>query len=145
MKEKLGQVANSIWMSKMRYGIKLTTHKVRMTEEERKSKDIKATQLAQSKMLRLLDGSRIKDKRSVKDMLEKFNMLSINQTMAEIKLLEAWKANRDEDYPIRLGREGRREGEEPARNTRATNRGEMREGGRTIPAENSFIRDTRRM
>ena len=88
----------------MRYGIQLT-HKVRMMEEERKSKDMKATQLAQNKMLRLLDGSRIKDKRSVKDMLEKFNMLSINPTMAEIKLLEAWKANRDEDYPIRLGRE----------------------------------------
>ena len=68
-KEKLGQVTNSIWMSKMSYGIQLR-HKVRMTEEERKSKDIKATQLAQNKMLRLLDGSRIQNKIIVKDMLE---------------------------------------------------------------------------
>ena len=60
-----------------------------------------ATQVAQNKMLRLLDGSRIKDRRSVKDMLEKFNMLSINQTIAEIKVLEAWKANKDKNYPVR--------------------------------------------
>ena len=37
------------------------------------------------------------------------------------------------------------EGEEPARNTRATNRREMREGGRTTQMENSFARDTGRM
>ena len=143
-KEKLSQVANSIWMSKMRYGIQLT-HKVRLTEEDKHSKDIKATQVAQNKMLRLLDGSRIKDRRSVKDMLEKFNMLSINQTIAEIKVLEAWKANKDENYPIRLRRERRTEGDEPARNTRATNRREMREGGRTTQAENKFARDAGRM
>ena len=41
--------------------------------------------------------------------------------------------------------EEREKGEEPARNTRATNRREMREGGRTIQAENSFVRDTGRM
>ena len=72
-------------------------------------------------------------------------VLSINQTVAEIKLFEAWKANRDENYPIHLWREGRIEGEEPARNTRETNRREMREGGRTIQAENSFVRDTGRI
>ena len=76
-KNKLKHVANSLWMSKARYGLQLT-HKVRLTEVDRKSKDIKATQLAQNKMLRLLDGSRIKDRRSVKDMLEKFGVLSIN-------------------------------------------------------------------
>ena len=143
-KEKLHQVAHSLWMSKMRYGIQLT-HKVRLTEEDKHSKDIKATQVAQNKMLRLLDGSRLKDRRSVKDMLEKFDMLSINQTIAEIKITEAWKANRDEDYPIHLEKERRTEGEEPAKNTRATNRREMKEGGRTTQAENCFVRDTGRL
>lgn len=36
-------------------------------------------------------------------------------------------------------------GEEPARNTRASNREEFREGGRTNLAEKSFVRDTRKM
>ena len=45
----------------MRYGLQLT-NKVRLTEEDKYFKDIKATQLAQNKMLRLLDGSQVKDK-----------------------------------------------------------------------------------
>ena len=124
-------------MSKMKYGIQLT-HKVRMTEEDRKSNDIKATQVAQNKMLRLLVGCRFRYRKSVQDMLQKLYMLSINQTMAEIKLLEA---NRDEDYLVHLERERRTEGEEPARSTRATNRKAMREGGRTKQTENSFVRN----
>ena len=35
-------------------------------------------------------------------MLERFNLLSINQTSAQIKLLQAWKASRDLNYPINL-------------------------------------------
>ena len=61
-------------MSKVRYGLQLT-HKVRLTEEDLKTKDMKATQIAQNKLLRLLNGSRIKDKRTMKDMLEKFNLM----------------------------------------------------------------------
>ena len=88
-------------MSKLRYGLPLT-HKVRLSEEDRKRKDIKAAQLAQNKVLRLLDGSKIRDRRSIKDMLEKFDLILLNQTSAQIKLLKAWKGNRDEDYPINL-------------------------------------------
>ena len=141
-KDKLRHVASSLWMSKVRYGLQLT-HKVRLTEEDKKNKDLKATQIAQNKMLRLLDGCRIRDRRSVKDMLEKFDMLSINQTIAQIKIMEAWKANKDENYPIHMRGKERTEGEEPARNTRASRRGEeMPEGGKTKQAEESFVRDT---
>ena len=45
-------------------------------------------------------------------MLEKYDPLSINQTAAQIKLQEAQKANRDQDYPISLKRQGRPECEE---------------------------------
>ena len=132
-------------MSKARYGLQLT-NKVRLTEEDKKNKDLKATQIAQNKMLRLLDGCRIRDRRSVKDMLEKFDMLSINQTIAQIKIMEAWKANKDENYPVHMKRRERMEGEEPARNTRASRRGEeMPEGGKTKQAEESFVRDTGRL
>ena len=100
-KEKLKLIASSIWMSKVRYGLQLT-NKARMAEEDKKMKDMKAVQIAKNKLLRLLDGSRIKDRRSIKDMLDKFDMLLINQTSAQIKLTEAWKASRDADYPIEM-------------------------------------------
>ena len=61
------------------------THKVRLTEKNAKTKDRRATQIAQNKVLRLLDGSRMKDKGSVGDMLVKFDILSINQTAVQIK------------------------------------------------------------
>ena len=35
-------------------------------------------------------------------MLERFNLLSINQTSAQIKLIKAWKASRDLNYPINM-------------------------------------------
>ena len=93
-------------------------------------------------MLRLLDGSRVKDKRNIGDMLEKFGILSINQTMAQIKLTEAWKANKDNNYPIKLRwTKENAEGTEQ-QNTRQTNRQTLREGGKTTQAERSFARDT---
>ena len=35
-------------------------------------------------------------------MLEKFNLLSVNQLSAQIKLKEVWKSLNCEDYPIKL-------------------------------------------
>ena len=49
-------------MSKLRYGLQLT-HKVRLDEEEKKLRNIKAAQIAQNKVIRLLDRSKIKDRR----------------------------------------------------------------------------------
>ena len=61
---------------------------------------MKMTQLSQNKMLRVLDGSRIADKRSIKKMLDRFDMLSANQIAAQIKLTEMWKFNsNEEEYP----------------------------------------------
>ena len=96
--DKIRHIVKSLWVSKLRYGLQLTL-KVRLTEDDVKTKDMKATQLAQNKVLRLLDRSRIKDKRSVREMLVKFNMLSINRTT--IKLQEAWKASLDNKYPLK--------------------------------------------
>ena len=50
-----------------------------------------------------MDGTRISDKRSIKKMLDKFNMLSVNQIAAQIKLTEMWKFNtNEEEYPIAI-------------------------------------------
>ena len=53
-------------------------------------------------MLRVINNSRIKDKISVESMLKKFNLLSVNQLAAQIKLQEVWKSVNIEKYGITL-------------------------------------------
>ena len=64
-------------------------------------------------------------------------MLSINQTSAQIKLQEAWKASKDADYPIKLRTEER----DLSLQMRASTWREMMERGKTQQAEQSFVRD----
>ena len=60
-------------------------------------------------------------------MLEKFDILSINPTTTQIKLQEAWKAKRDENFKINFKRMRRTEYEKAAiRAMRATTKKEMR-------------------
>ena len=49
-------------------------------------------QKSQNKLLRLLNGTRIRDKISTATLLLKHNMLSVNQINAQIKLTKAWMA-----------------------------------------------------
>ncbi len=80
-----------MWTSKLRYGLQLCTE-VRLTEEQPKSQLVTMVQRAQNKMLRVLDGARIVDRKSTKSLLDEQNMLSVNQMAAQIKLTEMWKA-----------------------------------------------------
>ena len=63
---------------------------------------MKDLQISQNKMLRLLNNSRISDKISTATLLTKFNMLSVNQINAQIKLSEMWKAVNNEDHLFNL-------------------------------------------
>ena len=63
---------------------------------------MKDLQVSQNKMLRLLNNTRISDIISTSTLLTKFNMMSVNQINAQIKLSEMWKAVRDEDHPFNL-------------------------------------------
>ena len=85
----------------------------------------------------MLDNSKIKDKRSIKEMLEKFDLLSVNQTAAQIKLSEAWKASKDSSYPVKM----RDEHSKQDREVRPGTRREMMEGGRLKIIQDSFARD----
>ena len=53
-------------------------------------------------MLRALNNSKIRDRVSVNSMLNKFNLLSVNQLAAQIKLTEVWKSVNIKDYAITL-------------------------------------------
>ena len=55
-------------------------------------------------MLRFLNESKISDKISTKSILDKHNLLSVNQLNAQKKLGDMWKANNIENYPIKVKR-----------------------------------------
>ena len=86
-------------------------------------------------MLQLLNGSKLADKVSTKVLLNNLEMLSVNQTNAQIKLLEVWKSQNVNDYPIKF---------QVVTNdcfTRAVSNGDLVEPGRTYLVKSSFIRD----
>ena len=94
-------VVHSLWVSKLRYGLQLCT-KVRLTISDTTTANMKSLQLTQNRLLRMLNGSKIKDRVSTQSMLEKFGLLSVDRLAAKIKLVEIWKSLNREDYPICL-------------------------------------------
>ena len=76
--------------------------KIRWKDSDPTPKLMKDLQQSQNKMLRLLNGSRLSDKISTASLLVKFNMLSVNQINAQMKLSEMWKAVNDSDHPFEL-------------------------------------------
>ena len=80
------KLVDGLFMSKIRYGLQLYG-KVRMSEEDPTNGELKAIQVVQNNLLRMLNRSKIKDKVSIDFMLKKFNMMSVNQLNAQIKLL----------------------------------------------------------
>ena len=63
---------------------------------------MKALQSTQNRLLRTLNNTRVADKISIKSMLKKFQLLSVNQLSAEIKIIEVWKSINTKGSPISL-------------------------------------------
>ena len=59
-------------------------------------------QRLQNKMLRILDGALVSNRKSTKTLLDNQNMLSVNQIAAQIKLTEMWKTSNEPQYPIKM-------------------------------------------
>ena len=70
--------------------------------EDRRSASLKSLQLTQNRLLRALNNSKIKDNISTKSLLTKFNLLSVNQLAAQIKLTEVWKSVNVDGNPLKL-------------------------------------------
>ena len=64
----------------------------------------------------------------ITDMLEETQMLSVNQTAAQIKMLEMWKVENMEDYPIKMDQGRPTPGD---RSTRSGQTTKYKEFGRT--------------
>ena len=88
-------------MSKLRYGLQLCTN-VRTVDTERKNANMKSLQIAQNKLMRLLINAKYNDRTETEVLLEKTDLLSVNQLAASIKLIEVWKGIHVENYPISL-------------------------------------------
>ena len=54
-----------------------------------------------------MNNFRIKDKISTETMLQKFNMLYVNQLAAQVKLVEVWKALIDPKCPFYMFKKSR--------------------------------------
>ena len=82
-----------------RYGLQLYGATIQSPEDPLNS-ELEKLQIAQNNMMRSIENIRFKDKVSIKSLLEKNRMLSVNQTMAQIKLTEMWKCKFKSNYPL---------------------------------------------
>ena len=99
--DSIKKVADSIYTSKIRYGLQLCS-KVRWSDSETRDGVMEQLQKTQNKLFRFLNKTKISDKIRTSEIMEKLNLLSINQINAQIKLMETWKAlNNDKDNPIK--------------------------------------------
>ena len=133
----LKKVADSIWTSKLRYGLQLL-QEVRTKEEQLKNAGMSLIQKAQNRLLRTLNRKKRIDHVSITDMLESTNLLSVNQLAAQIKLVEMWKSATQEKYPVKMERMRSGENERVTRGSKGI---KFKEKKRTTLRKNSFIGD----
>ena len=136
-KESIIKIADSLYTSKLRYGLALYG-KIRWNEEDVRTQEFKDIQKNQNKLLRYLNNTRVSDKVSTKSILEKFDILSINQLNASIKLCDMWKAVNVENYPTKVDKITAKSN---APETRACANGFLREKGRSVLTQETFIND----
>ena len=137
----LQKVANSIYTSKFRYGLQLCA-KVRCQEEDSTNKYMKELQKNQNKLLRFLNRKKISDKINTKTLLRNVNMLSVNQTNAQIKLTEVWKALNGKSSSLN---DLKMKSLISNRTTRSITNGELLEEGSSKKALNTYQNDASRL
>ena len=97
-KRELKKVAESLYISKLRYGAQLLG-KIRWSEEDPKTADLRSIQVTFNKMARLISNSTIRDRQDMKLLFQELGWLSFNQMNAQVKILEAWKMVTIPNYP----------------------------------------------
>ena len=138
-KDSIKKIADSLYTSKLRYGLPLFG-KIKWNVTDTQEKWLKDLQLNQNKMLRLMNGTRIKDKISTKSILKKFDLLSVNQMNAQIKLLDMWKATNIAEYPTKVKTMEINNGASRA-TTRSITNGKLLEIGISSLAKDTFYND----
>ena len=99
-KNRLKRIADSLYTSKIRYGVQLLG-KVRAEEDEPTQALLNKLQVTQNKFARFMIGKCLLDKIPTKKIFREQNMLSINQINAQSKLSEVWKSLNTPGYPTK--------------------------------------------
>ena len=136
-KKAVLKIVDGLFTSKLRYGLQLYG-KVRTKESDPECNDFKAIQLIQNKLLRSLNGSKIKDMIPTSSLLSKYSMLSVNQLNAQIKLVEIWKALNVDDYPLTVVKQTK---DNSRVNTRADTKEKPIEIGKSVLVQKTCISD----
>ena len=133
------KITQSLWMSKLRYGLQLC-NQVRTKQDDPTNTNMKNAQTAQNKMLRMLDRVTLKDHVTTESLLLKYNLPSVNQLAAEVKMTETWKSINIHNYPFKLelNHPGRNDG---GRSIRVTSIKEWKDTCKTKAASLSMSRD----
>jgi hypothetical protein len=77
-----------------------TLHKSQTNRYRHDNKRQQIFTTTHNRMLRAING--MKDRVSTKSMLNKFDLLSVNQLEAKIKLIEVWKSINETGFPLTL-------------------------------------------
>ena len=137
----LKKVADGLFTSKLRYGLQLFG-KVRRSNEDPTNEDFTGLQKMQNKMLRLISGTSLQDRISTKNLLDMTNNISVNQTNAQIKINEIWKAINIEHYPLTITKHGENDS---APLTRSCTNGTLVEQGKSVLSQKSCKNDAVRL
>ena len=130
-------------MSKLRYGLQLC-NQVRIKPEDPTNSLMEILQVAQNKMLRMLDRVSLKEHVTSVSLLKKYNLPSVNQLAAQIKLTEGWKTQHIELYPLslELNNPNRMTGERVIRDSSIKM---WKDDAKSVAAKLSFSRDSARL
>ena len=139
--KSLIKIAHAIFNSKLRYGIQLIG-RIRMNNEDTLNNELNDLQKTQNKMLRLITNTRLKDRKRTEELLEHCNMLSVNQAMFQVKMVETWKALNNRDGPVKIGIQICEQGQIE---TRLTTSGKLIENGISNLSQATCLNDAARV
>jgi Reverse transcriptase (RNA-dependent DNA polymerase) len=128
-------VLEGIFTSHIRYGLALYG-RVRLTGDEPQDGLMGEIQVIVNKAARMMLKVQLKDRLPVTELLQKANMLSVNQMVAEAKLMETWKGLSEATNPLReLFTHGHNQ---HSMQGRSTSRGDLVVGGGSMKANRGF-------
>ena len=140
-KKALCKVADSIFNSKIRYGLQLMGND-RFNSEDPQNQDILSLQKLQNKLLRTLYSVKLLDCVNTDTLLDNVKMLSVNRLNAQIKLTEGWKALNIEGNNLNIAKPKVNQNE---RGSRSVSQGTLKMTASTVITQNTFINDCKKV
>ena len=137
----LMKVIDGLFTSKLRYGLQLFS-KVRRSDLDPMNGEMDDIQLIQNKLLRLICGTKLVDRVPTRELLNRANMLSVNQINAQIKIQEIWKALNIDNYPLKVQKHTVNS---DTVNTRACTFGKLIESGKSLVSQKCCINDATKL